>query len=192
MLDGGGGRWRQMGWDTTPNQDRYLTLNVHRNCFMPAVILQNDLLQQQGCECEETTSWSWLESQKTNGEVASFQSTNCVCAVAHRTLNEWGTVLFTDESRSCLNFMDSCRGSGITLGRDICHKNVLQHDWFGSSPVWSGEAFPWLEGQRFSSLKMAMVICTQYSWSTPPHRRPWGTQSNAFTKSTKQMPPPRP
>uniref|UniRef100_A0A672RUE1 Transposase Tc1-like domain-containing protein n=1 Tax=Sinocyclocheilus grahami TaxID=75366 RepID=A0A672RUE1_SINGR len=70
------------------------------------------------------------------------------------TLNEWGTVLFTDESQFCVNFLDRRRRVWRHPGERNVPQNVVQHDSFGGSSVmvWGGIS---MEGQSLSSLKMA-------------------------------------
>lgn len=51
------------------------------------------------------------------------------------TLNEWGTVLFPDESRFCVDFLDRRWRVWRRPGERNLPQNVVQHDRFSGSSV---------------------------------------------------------
>lgn len=108
----GGGRERA----TTPAQDRFIVLSALRNRNSTASVLQRDLQQATGVRVSTQTVRNRLHS-------AGLRSRRPVVRVPllrrhheHRldwtgqhlrwTNQDWSNVLFTDESRFCVDFQD--------------------------------------------------------------------------------------
>uniref|UniRef100_A0A672S910 Transposase Tc1-like domain-containing protein n=1 Tax=Sinocyclocheilus grahami TaxID=75366 RepID=A0A672S910_SINGR len=141
----GGGRQ----WVTTPNQDRCLTLHAHRNCFMPAVSLQNDLQDATGVRVSTQTVRRrlhevGLRTRRPAVRVPlsrAHKLARLQWATEHHRwiMNQWGTVLFTDESRFCVNFLDRRRRVWHRPGERNLPQNVKHVRIGGSSVmVWGG------------------------------------------------------
>lgn len=144
-IHGGGSQWV-----TTPNQDQYLTLHAGRNRFMPAVSLQNDLQDATGMRVSTQTVRRrlhevGLRTRRPAVTVPLSRAHQLAClqwATEHHRwrVNKWGTVLFTDQSRFCVNFLDRGRRVWRQPGERNFPQNVVQHDSFGGSilMVWGG------------------------------------------------------
>lgn len=129
-----------MQWVTTPNQERYLTLHARRNRFMPVVSLQNDLQDATGVQVSTQTVRRRLHEV---GLRARRPAVRVPLSRAHKlahlqwarehskmTQNEWGTVLFTNESRFCVNFLDRRRRIWRRPGERNLPQNVVQHKFW--------------------------------------------------------------
>ena len=108
----GGGRMRL----TTTKQDRYLTLQARRNRFAPAVSLQGQFQNATGIRISSQTVRRRLHAAQLMARIPAVQTLLTVQHKQYRldfarenrrwTGQQWGTVLFTDESKFCVNFLD--------------------------------------------------------------------------------------
>ncbi|KAL0172943.1 hypothetical protein M9458_033254, partial [Cirrhinus mrigala] len=125
------------------NRFRSMVEADNGNRFMPAVSLQNDLQDATGVRVSTQTVRRRLHEV---GLRARRPAVRVPPSGAHKlarlqwTLNQWGTVLFTDESRFCMNFLDRRRRVWRRPGERNLPQNVVQHDRIGGSTVmvWGG------------------------------------------------------
>ena len=101
---------------TTPQQDRYLTLQARRNRFAPAVTLRAQFQNATGIRMSTQTVRRRLHAAQLRARRPVVQTPLTVqhkqdrldFAREHRrwTGQQWRTVLFTDESKFCADFLD--------------------------------------------------------------------------------------
>lgn len=142
----GGGRQRS----TTQRQDHFVALQARRHPFWTATSLRNDLLNASGVNVSTQT----IRNRLHNAGLYSRRA--CVripLTVRHRrerlewaedhvtwTRNDWVPVLFTDESRYCLDFTDRRQRVWRRQRERFHDANISEHDRYGggSIMVWGG------------------------------------------------------
>ena len=141
-----GGRQRA----TTAAQDRYLMTSAARNRFANATRLQRNLREATGTTISTQTVRNHLHD-------AGFRACRPAVRVPligrHRqerrqwcqdhvvwTQADWASVLFTDESRFCLDFHDGRNQVWRRRNERYCDATVVEHDRYGggSVMVWAG------------------------------------------------------
>jgi len=142
----GGGRQRA----TTQAEDRFLVIQTRRHRFMNATTLRNDVENATGVRVSTQTVRNRLHSVGMRARRPAIRiplmrqhlQTRLQWARGHVTwtLNDWTPVLFTDESRFCVDFTDRrVRVWRMTHERfaPVC---IANHDRYGggSIMVWSG------------------------------------------------------
>jgi len=141
-----GGRQRA----TTQAQDRFIVVQDRRHRFMNATALQNELQNASGVRVSTQTIRNRLHSVGMRARRPAIRiplmrnhiQARLQWAQDHITwsLNDWTPVLFTDESRFCVDFTDRrARVWRITNERfaPVC---IANHDRYGggSVMVWAG------------------------------------------------------
>ena len=137
----GGGRQRL----TTPQQDRYLTLQARQNQFAPANVLQNAFQNATGVRVSTQTVRRRLHEAQLRARRTSVctpltqqhRQARLQFARQHRrwTIQQWSSVLFTDESKFCLHFLDRRRRVWRRPGECNIEPNIFEHDRFGGPSV---------------------------------------------------------
>lgn len=142
----GGGRAKA----TSDVQDRYIAVLARRNRFRNATSLRNDFQNATNVRVSTQTIRNRLHSAGLMARRPAIRIPLTRYHIQERldwarqhvgwTLNEWTTVLFTDESKFCIDFTD--RRSRVWRGRNerfapVC---VAEHDRYGkgSVMVWAG------------------------------------------------------
>lgn len=142
----GGGRQRV----TTGRQDRFLIIQARRYRFQNATTLRNDLQNATGVRISTQTVRSRLHGHGLRARRPAIRVPLTVRHIRDRLdfgqfhlnwrLVDWEPVLFTDESRYCLDFTDR-RARVWRLPSERFHQdNVAEHDRYGggSIMVWGG------------------------------------------------------
>lgn len=142
----GGGRQRS----TTQRQDHFLTLQARRHPFWTATTLRNDLHNASGVSVSTQTIRNRLHTAGLNSRRPCVR---IPLTVRHRrdrldwahdhvtwTHNDWAPVLFTDESRYCLDFTDRRQRVWRRQRERFNDAYINEHDRYGggSIMVWGG------------------------------------------------------
>ena len=142
----GGGRAKA----TSDAQDRYIGLLARRNRFRNATSVSNDFQKATNIRVSTQTIRNRLHSA---GLMARRQAICIPFAryhIQHRldwarqhvgwTLNDWNPVLFTDESKFCVDFTDRCARVWRTRSECFASVCIAEHDRYGkgSVMVWAG------------------------------------------------------
>ena len=136
-----GGRQRS----TTQRQDHFVALQARRHPFWTATSLRNDLLNASEVNVSTQTIRNRLHNAGLNSRRACVR---VPLTVRHRrerldwaedhvtwTQNDWVQVLFTDESRYCLDFTDR-RHRVWRRQRERFHDaNISEHDRYGGGSI---------------------------------------------------------
>ena len=142
----GGGRERA----TSAAQDRFLVIQTCRNRFSTAPQLRIDLQNASGVNISTQTIRSrlhkgGLRSRRPRIRIPLTRNHRRVryeWAMDHAlwTLGDWRPVLFTDESRYCLDFTDRRARVWRRPGERLHADNIAEHDRYGggSVMVWGG------------------------------------------------------
>ena len=135
---------------TTRREDRYLTMTARRNPFMSSTELQNGLHAATGTRISTQTIRRRLHEDNLVSRsaavriplTAQHRQARLAWAQNHLpwTRAQWTAVLFTDESRFCMDFLDRRRKVWRQQGQRYAEQNVAEHDRFGggSLMVWAG------------------------------------------------------
>lgn len=142
----GGGRRRS----TTVRQDRFLVIQARRHRFQNATSLNNDFQNATGVQISTQTLRNRLHESGLRARRPAIRVPLTPRHVQERllfaqnhvrwTINDWTPVLFTDESRFCLDFTDK-RQKVWRMPNERFHTlNVSEHDRYGkgSVMVWAG------------------------------------------------------
>ena len=142
----GGGRPRS----TNPAQDRYLVVSASRNRHSNARKLQDELQRASGVHVSDQTVRNRLHDA---GMRARRPAIRIPLSVNHRRARrewcqehlawdeeDWESVLFTDESKFCLDFTDGRRRVWRRKGERYHDATIEEHDRYGggSVMVWGG------------------------------------------------------
>ena len=142
----GGGRPRS----TTPAQDRFLVVSASRNRHSNARKLQDELQRASGVHVSDQTVRNRLHDA---GMRARRPAIRIPLSVNHRRARrewcqehlawdeeDWESVLFTDESKFCLDFTDGRRRVWRRKGERYYDATIEEHDRYGggSVMVWGG------------------------------------------------------
>ena len=130
---------------TSAAQDRFLVIQARRNHFSTASQLLTDLQNASGVNISTPT----IRSRLDEGNLRSRRP--CIRILLtpnHRrvryewpmdhvrwTLGDWRPVLFTDESRYCLDFTDRRARVGRRPGERLHADNIAEHDRYGGGSV---------------------------------------------------------
>jgi len=135
---------------TTVRQDRYMSNMARRQRFQSAVRLNTDFHAATGVQITPQTVRNRLHAANLRAyrpavrpiltrrhRLARFQWTQ---NHVNWQLRHWTPVLFTDESRFCVDFHDGRRRVWRTGGERYADCCVIEHDRFGggSVMVWAG------------------------------------------------------
>lgn len=142
----GGGRQRA----TTQRQDHFIALQTRRHPFSTATTLRNDLLNASGTNVSTQTIRNRLHAAGLHSRRACVRiplnarhkRDRLEFAQVHLTWthNDWASVLFTDESRYCLDFTDRRQQVWRREHERFHDAYVAEHDRYGggSIMVWGG------------------------------------------------------
>ena len=124
-----GGRERS----TNEVQDRFLVVHARRHRFDNATTLRRDFQNATGVRISTQTIRNWLHD-------AGLRSRRPARDHFTWTQNDWAPVLFTDESRFCVDFTDRRARVWRMPNERFAPVCVAEHDWFGggSVMVWAG------------------------------------------------------
>lgn len=133
----GGGRVRS----TTQQDDRFLLISARRHRFVTATTLRNDLRNATVVNISKQTIRNRLREAGLRSRRACIR---IPLTQRHRrdrldwarghvnwTVNDWASVLFTDESRFCVDFTDRRARVWIRAGQRYQDANVAEHDRYG-------------------------------------------------------------
>lgn len=142
----GGGRERA----TTQRQDRFLLIQSRRQRFLNATHLNNDFRNGTGVHISTQTVRNRLHEFGLNARRPAVRVPLTRQHVQDRldfarthvrwTIRDWTPVLFTDESRFCLDFTDKRQLVWRMSKERFDDLNVAEHDRYGkgSVMVWAG------------------------------------------------------
>ena len=142
----GGGRQRS----TTHRQDRYLITTATRSRRSNATSLQQTLQNASGVTVSTQTVRNRLHAAGLRARrpvvrvphTRQHRQNRLEWCIEHRTwtLQQWANVLFTYESRFCLDFNDGRIRVWRRSGERYADANVVEHDRYrgGSVMVWGG------------------------------------------------------
>ena len=142
----GGGRQRA----TTPRQDRFLVVQARRHPFVNATTLRNELRNAVGVNISTQTVRNRLRQSGLRSRRACIRipltrlhkqaRLNWAQYHVNWTDNGWDAVLFTDESKYCLDFTDRRARVWRRHGERFRDANIAEHDRYGggSIMVWAG------------------------------------------------------
>ena len=135
---------------TTQREDHFMVLSARRRRFVTARRLQTDLQTATGTRISTQTVRNRLHqagfhSRRPAQRIPLNQrqrQTRLNWARQHRNwrLNQWRQVLFTDESRFCLDFNDGRQQVWRQPGERFAQCTVAEHDRYGGGSVmiWGG------------------------------------------------------
>lgn len=135
---------------TTDVEDRYVRVTSRRNRFLSAPKLANHLYTTSHVRVTPQTIRNRLHSSGIHGRrpyvgislTRRHVELRMNWATAHRrwTQRQWNNVLFTDESRFCVDFADRRVRVWRRKGERFDANNVLQRDRYGGGSVmiWGG------------------------------------------------------
>lgn len=135
---------------TSQHEDRYVKITSRRNRFMSAPKLASRLYTTTGTRVTAQTIRNRLNSEGLNGRrpyvgiplTAEHARNRVNWATIHRRWRQgqWNNVLFSDESRFCVQFADGRLRVWRRKGERFDVNNVLQRDRYGggSVMVWGG------------------------------------------------------
>ena len=141
-----GGRSRA----TTQRQDRYLLIQARRQRFRNATLLNNDFRNATGVRISTQTVRQRLHEFGLNARRPAIRVPLTQRHVQDRldfsrihvrwTIRDWTPVLFTDESRFCLDFTDKRQLVWRMRNEKFDELNVAEHDRYGKGSVlvWAG------------------------------------------------------
>ncbi|KAH0817872.1 hypothetical protein GEV33_004919 [Tenebrio molitor] len=142
----GSGRKRS----TIARDDHFLTLTILRNRDTTAVKAQNELQKVQGVAVSERTVRIRLEEDGLSARTLAHcllltrehRVARLLIAHEHRNwgIEEWGRILFTDESRFCRRFLDGHQRVWRRTCKRVAQCNFVSGISFGSGSimVWGG------------------------------------------------------
>lgn len=142
----GGGRERS----TSQAQDRFLGVLARRNRFQNATALRNAFQNATGLRVSTQTIRNRLHNDDLNARRPAIRIPLTNFHVRERlrwarqhvtwTLNDWTPVLFTDESRFCVDFTDRRSRVWRRPNERFAPVCVAEHDRYGrgSVMVWAG------------------------------------------------------
>ena len=137
-------------WCTTAQQDRYLGNLARRQRFQSALRLNSDFRQTTGRQISTQTVRNKLHLANLRAyRLVARPNLMRMHHIARRQwsaehvtwqLHHWWPVLFTEESRLCVDFHDGKRRVWHTVGESYADYCTAQHDRFGggSVMVWAG------------------------------------------------------
>jgi transposase len=146
----GSGRKRS----TTAHDDHFLTLTILRNRDTTAVRARNELQEVWGVAVSERTVRKRLEEHDLSARTLAHcllltrehRVARLLIAHEHRNwrIEEWGRILFTDESRFCLRSPDDRQRVWRGTGERVAQCNfvpegsvlVVVQSWYGVALVW--------------------------------------------------------
>ena len=135
---------------TTRREDRFLVIQARREPFLNATQLQNQLHRASGTRISTETVRRRLHEVGLRSRAPAIR---IPLTRQHRqrrgtwarqhvtwTIGDWTPVLFTDESRFCMDMTDRRRRVWRTRNQRFHNSNVAQHDRYGggSLMVWGG------------------------------------------------------
>ena len=136
---GGGGRERS----TNEVQDRFLLVQARRHRFDNATTLRRDFQNATGVRISTQTIRNRLHDAGLRSRRPAIRVPLTRYHVQMRlawarehvtwTQNEWAPVLFTDESRFCVDFTDRRTRVWRMPNERFAPVCVAEHDWFGLS-----------------------------------------------------------
>jgi transposase len=142
----GSGRKRS----TTAHDDHFLTLTILRNRDTTAVRARNELQEVRSVAVSERTVRKRLEEHGLSARTLAHcllltrehRVARLLIAHEHRNwgIEEWGRILFTDESRFCLRSPDGRQRVWRSTGQGVAQCNFVPGISFGSGSimVWGG------------------------------------------------------
>lgn len=142
----GGGRQRM----TNRHDDRFLLIQARRNRFATATQLRSDLINATGVNVSTQSVRNRLHENGLRSQRACIRipltrnhrqaRLNWARQHANWTIQNWQPVLFTDESRFCLDVTDRRARVWRLPGERFHAANVSEHDIYGggSLMVWGG------------------------------------------------------
>ena len=135
---------------TTPREDRYLATLARRNRFSTARSLQNDLQRVAGNRVSTQTVRNRLHAEGLRSRRPAqriplpphHRQQRLIWANQRRNwrVNRWRNVLFTDESRFCLDFNDGRARVWRNRNERYANCTIAEHDRYGggSLMIWAG------------------------------------------------------
>jgi transposase len=135
---------------TTARDGHFLTLTILRNRDTTAVRARNELQEVRGVAVSERIVRRRLEEHGLSARTLAHcllltrehLVTRLLIAHEHRNwgIEEWGGILFTDESRFCLRSPDGCQRVWRRTGERVAQCNFVPGISFGSDSimVWGG------------------------------------------------------
>ena len=142
----GGGRTRA----TTAVQDRYIAILGRRNRFRNSKTIRNDFQNATNVRVSLQTIRNRLHSAGLMARRPAIRIPLTRNHIQHRlnwarehvgwTLNDWTPVLFTDESKFCVDFTDRRSRVWRTANERFAPVCVAEHDRYGKGSllVWAG------------------------------------------------------
>ena len=135
---------------TTLREDRFLIMQASRHPFWTATQLQNDLQHVNGTRISTETVRRRFHEAGLRSRVAAIcipltqqhRQAKLTWAQQHATwtIADWTPVLFTDESRFCLDMTDRRQRVWRRRNQRFLNAHIAQHDRYGggSLMVWAG------------------------------------------------------
>ena len=142
----GGGRTRS----TTQAQDRFIVVQARRNRFQTATTLRNDFQNATGVRLSTQTVRNRLHDAGMNARRPAIRVPLLQHHIRERlqwahdhvtwTIQDWTPVLFSDESRFCVDFTDRRARVWRTRNERFAPVCIAEHDRYGGGSVmiWAG------------------------------------------------------
>lgn len=135
---------------TTQTDDRFLVLSARRQRFVTARTLQNDLQAATGLRVSTQTIRNRLHQGGLHARIPAIRipldhrqcqaRLNWARQHSRWTANQWRHVVFSDESRFCLDFNDGRRRVWRHRAERFADCAIAEHDRYGGASlmVWAG------------------------------------------------------
>ena len=127
---------------TTQSQDGFLLIQSRRQCFQNATSLNNEFRNKTGVRISTQTLRNRLQEFGLNARrpvirvpLTSSAGQVRLCQNVRLTIRDWPQVIFTDESRFCLEFIDRSQLVWRMPKERFDELNVAEHDHYDKGSV---------------------------------------------------------